>query len=65
MTYNVRFDFENDGPNRWSHRAEAEQIELSQAHVVCLQEDKQHQVDDLKRLLPQFYSKAEAEKLKA
>ncbi len=56
LTFNIRFDFPNDGKNRWEHRAElvANTIKGSQAHVVCLQEDKAHQVDDLKKLLPEF-----------
>ncbi|MBX3465744.1 MAG: endonuclease/exonuclease/phosphatase family protein [Planctomycetes bacterium] len=54
MTFNVRYDFEDDGPNRWPHRKEtvAKVIRESQAWVVGLQEDKGEQVDDLRPLLP-------------
>jgi endonuclease/exonuclease/phosphatase family metal-dependent hydrolase len=56
LTFNIRFDFPNDGKNRWEHRADlvAKTILDSQAHLVCLQEDKAHQVDDLKKRLPEF-----------
>ncbi len=53
MTFNVRYDFEDDGPNRWHHRKEtvAKLIRESQASVVCLQEDKGEQIQDLQPLL--------------
>lgn len=56
MTFNIRYDFESDGPNRWQYRAEAvaKTIEASGAKLVSLQEDKAHQVEDLQRLLPEF-----------
>jgi endonuclease/exonuclease/phosphatase family metal-dependent hydrolase len=56
MTFNIRFDFPNDGENRWKHRADAvaKTIRESQAHLVCLQEDKADQVEDLKARLPGF-----------
>lgn len=54
MTFNVRYDFDDDGPNRWQHRKEvvAKVVRESQASVVCLQEDKGDQVEDLQPLLP-------------
>jgi len=56
MTYNIRFDFKSDGPNRWKMRAAAvaEQIKKSAAQIVCLQEDKKEQIEDLRQQLPQF-----------
>jgi endonuclease/exonuclease/phosphatase family metal-dependent hydrolase len=53
MTFNIRFDFKSDGGNRWDKRADAvaETIERSGAQVVCLQEDKRHQVEDLQKRL--------------
>ncbi len=56
MTFNIRFDFQNDGRNRWEHRVDsvAQRIQESQAQVVCLQEDKAHQVNDLKTRLAEF-----------
>lgn len=55
MTFNIRYDFESDGPNRWAHRVDAvaEAIRASGAHVVCLQEDKEEQVTDLQARLPE------------
>jgi endonuclease/exonuclease/phosphatase family metal-dependent hydrolase len=54
MTFNVRYDFEDDGPNRWQHRKAtvAKVMRDSEASVVCIQEDKGEQVDDLKPLMP-------------
>ena len=56
MSFNIRFDFPNDGPNRWSHRAAtvAKVIRESEAIIVGLQEDKIEQVEDLKQLLPEY-----------
>lgn len=56
MTFNIRYDFESDGQNRWQYRAEAvaKTVAASGAKVVCLQEDKAHQIEDLQRLLPEF-----------
>jgi endonuclease/exonuclease/phosphatase family metal-dependent hydrolase len=56
LTFNIRFDFERDGPNRWENRVDlvVKTIKDSQAQVVCLQEDKAHQVEDLKKRLPEF-----------
>lgn len=54
MSFNVRYDFKNDGSNRWDNRAEAVAKTIKQAQVVMIQEDKAHQVEDLKRLLPSY-----------
>lgn len=56
LTFNVRFDFESDGSNRWQYRADlvAKTIKLSQATLVGIQEDKADQVQDLKDRLPEF-----------
>ena len=53
LTFNIRYDFKNDGRNRWQNRVEivAKQILEAKPMVVCLQEDKAHQVEDLKPLL--------------
>src|SRR5262249_33303996 len=42
-----------DGANRWANRAPlvAELVANAKADVACFQEDKQDQVDDLRRLL--------------
>lgn len=60
--FNVRFDFENDGANRWANRVElvVGLIQDAKASVACLQEDKNEQVEDLKRLMPgwEFVGKA-------
>ena len=41
VEFNIRFDFPNDGENRWDKRAElvAGLIRDSRASVACLQED--------------------------
>ncbi|MBI3722526.1 endonuclease/exonuclease/phosphatase family protein, partial [bacterium] len=54
MTFNVRFDFEEDGQNRWKNRVDlvAECVRESKVSVVCFQEDKPDQVSDLKQRLP-------------
>jgi endonuclease/exonuclease/phosphatase family metal-dependent hydrolase len=56
MSFNIRFDFENDGPNRWPNRVPlvAKVIKDSGAAVIGLQEDKGEQIDDLKPLLPGY-----------
>ncbi|RME74644.1 MAG: endonuclease/exonuclease/phosphatase family protein [Planctomycetota bacterium] len=56
MTFNIRFDFPSDGANRWRHRADAvaQAIRTVGADVVCLQEDKGDQVEDLHARLPGF-----------
>ncbi|MBC21117.1 MAG: hypothetical protein CMJ74_12770 [Planctomycetaceae bacterium] len=56
MTYNIRFDFKSDAGNRWRQRADivAQQIQESGAQVVCLQEDKIDQIQDLQKRLPRF-----------
>jgi endonuclease/exonuclease/phosphatase family metal-dependent hydrolase len=56
MTFNIRYDFKNDGHNRWDNRVDlvAKRIKESKAHVVCLQEDKRHQVEDLQSRLKGF-----------
>ncbi len=56
MTFNIRYDFESDGRNRWRHRVDAvaKTIAGSKASVVCLQEDKEHQVEDLQARLPEY-----------
>lgn len=56
MSFNIRFDFENDGRNRWPHRVPtvAKVIRESNASVIGLQEDKGEQIEDLKPLLPGY-----------
>jgi len=56
MTFNIRFDFQNDGRNRWANRVDlvAKTIADTGAHVVCLQEDKEDQVADLQQRLPGY-----------
>jgi endonuclease/exonuclease/phosphatase family metal-dependent hydrolase len=56
LSFNIRYDFENDGANRWQNRVDmvAHVIDESLASVICLQEDKKHQVDDLKSRLDRF-----------
>jgi endonuclease/exonuclease/phosphatase family metal-dependent hydrolase len=53
VQFNIRFDFDTDGENRWVYRAPlvAGLVQEAKAEVVCFQEDKSDQVDDLRRLL--------------
>lgn len=56
ISFNVRFEFESDaqGGNQWAnrHRLIAELVANAKASVVCFQEDKSNQVEDLKRDMP-------------
>lgn len=56
ITFNIRFEFPSDVKegNAWKLRAPmiAALIRDAKASVVCFQEDKTHQVDDLKREMP-------------
>jgi endonuclease/exonuclease/phosphatase family metal-dependent hydrolase len=56
MSFNIRFDFENDGSNRWPHRVAtvAKVLRDSGASVIGLQEDKGEQIEDLRPLLPGY-----------
>ena len=56
LSFNVRFDFESDGNNRWQYRADvvAKTIKQSQATLAGIQEDKADQVQDLEERLPEF-----------
>ncbi len=56
MTFNVVYDWPDDAPNRWALRKEAvaKMIQASGAAIVCIQEDKEDQVADLKGLLPDY-----------
>lgn len=56
MTFNIRFDNPNDGPNAWPHRKEfvASTIRFHQADIVGTQEGMHHQLEDLDRLLEEF-----------
>ena len=56
MTFNIRYDFKNDGQNRWHNRVDliVKSIEQADADVVCLQEDKRHQIEDLQPKLGDY-----------
>ncbi|NQT26015.1 endonuclease/exonuclease/phosphatase family protein [candidate division KSB1 bacterium] len=56
MTFNIRYDNPDDGPNAWPHRKElvASTIEFHKADVVGMQEALAHQLDELSELLPHF-----------
>ena len=53
MTFNVRYDFPNDGDRRWGNRVDlvARTIQAAEPHVLCIQEDKEDQVADLQQRL--------------
>lgn len=56
MTFNIRFDNPNDGPNAWPNRKEfvAGTIRFHQADIVGTQEGMHHQLTDLENLLEKF-----------
>jgi endonuclease/exonuclease/phosphatase family metal-dependent hydrolase len=54
MSFNIRYDFKNDGDNRWPRRVSAVAKMIKQAPVVGIQEDKGRQIDDLRPLLPGY-----------
>ncbi len=49
ITFNVRFDFEGDGRNRWSFRSKGvcETLARYKMDILCLQEALQYQFDDI------------------
>lgn len=56
MTFNLRYDTPNDGPNAWPHRKDlaASMIRLHRADLVGVQEALRHQLDDLTQRLPGY-----------
>lgn len=56
MTFNIRFDNPNDGPNAWPHRKEfvASTIRFHQTDIVGTQEGMHHQLTELENLLEKF-----------
>lgn len=56
MTFNIRYDTPNDGPNAWPHRKKlaASVIRFHGADLVGLQEALKHQLGDLQALLPEY-----------
>lgn len=53
MTYNIRYDNAQDGPNAWPHRGGrvAALLRMRGAERVCIQEGLTHQVADLRERL--------------
>jgi len=58
MTFNIRYDNPQDGPNRWEPRREwvAEMIRRFDGDFVGIQEALPNQLADLNRLLPEYRS---------
>ncbi|MEX0600967.1 MAG: endonuclease/exonuclease/phosphatase family protein [Rhodothermales bacterium] len=56
MTFNIRFDNPDDGPDAWPKRKEmvASMIRFHGADVAGLQEALKGQIDDLQALLPEY-----------
>lgn len=56
MTWNIRFDNPEDGPNRWDRRKAyvAETLRFYDVHLCGMQEALKNQVDDLLAMLPHF-----------
>ncbi|SFR60987.1 endonuclease/exonuclease/phosphatase family protein [Halogeometricum limi] len=56
LSFNVRYDTDDDGPDAWPHRRDAV-ISLLRYHrpdVVCLQEPLNHQLDAVREALDDF-----------
>lgn len=56
MTFNIRMDTPNDGPNQWKFRKEhcAALIQYQAADFIGMQEAFIHQIKDLQGLMPQY-----------
>lgn len=56
MTFNIRFDNPDDGPDAWPHRKDfvASMFRFHRNDIVGIQEGMHHQVMDLDELLPEF-----------
>lgn len=56
MTYNIRYDTEKDGVNKWSNRKEkvAALIQKYDPDLIGLQEALHHQITDILKALPQY-----------
>jgi len=56
MSFNIRFDNPNDGPNAWPHRKDfvASMFRFHQADIVGTQEGLHNQLKDLEIMLPEF-----------
>jgi endonuclease/exonuclease/phosphatase family metal-dependent hydrolase len=52
-TFNIRFDYDGDGPNRWKYRSRAvcDKLVSYNCDILCLQEALQYQYDDVNRAL--------------
>lgn len=53
ITFNIRSDLKHDGHNRWKFRRPymTKYLERANPDILCLQEAKENQIDDLKRHL--------------
>jgi endonuclease/exonuclease/phosphatase family metal-dependent hydrolase len=56
MTYNIRLDTPDDGPDQWKYRKEnlAGIIQYFEADICGMQEALYHQIQDLEKLLPGY-----------
>jgi len=56
MTFNIRYDNPDDGPNAWPNRKQlvASTIHFHKADIVGLQEVLAHQLEDLSEMLPLY-----------
>ncbi len=56
ISYNIRFDNSDDGPNAWPHRKEnvARLLRRHRPALAGLQEALRHQIDDLAQRLPGY-----------
>jgi endonuclease/exonuclease/phosphatase family metal-dependent hydrolase len=56
MSYNIRYDNEQDGNERWEHRKEAvgAVIRRFMPDIIGIQEGLSHQIGDIEKLLPGY-----------
>lgn len=56
MTYNIRYDNPNDGPNAWPNRKDyvTSQLAFYEPDVFGIQEALHHQVEQISNALPQY-----------
>lgn len=56
MSFNIRYDNEEDGPNSWNFRKDlaSDMLRFHQVHIAGMQEVLHHQLQDLEARLPEY-----------
>ena len=59
ISFNIRYDNQEDGKNKWTNRKEAviKMIKETKVCVIGIQEGLPNQVEYLKENLPQYYNR--------